>query len=726
MSILCTVPLLLSFAPAAWPAARGEEAAASGSASVISRSFGAFEIDGETGAAGPDYAARFVGGGIEFKPALGDAAPRSYPVAFALESIRRGDLVILEAPPSAFPEREGNLVRYARGQGISECYEARLDGVEQSFRFESRPEGEGDLIVRGRVTTDLPASDREGADEALRFELPGLGGVTWGAVTGIDAGGSRVEGGLRFDGTHLELTLPGEFIDRAVFPLVLDPLIGSRIVISGSGAHYQPDVAYDATHDRYLVVWYRRYSSTNRAVFGQRFYPTGVLSGPLITITPTNGNYYSPCVANVNASDRFLVAYTDSTSNPSYDQVWARAVYPYHSSMSSAVQMYSPAYETGADVGGDSGGSTTAFVVAANALSGSIVVVRATVPPSGDPTRDPITLVAGFPDAPAVSITKHGGANGRFLVAWKGLTASGNHDVHARVIDLAGTFVTGATPVSVDGVADETLPDCATQDGTEFAVVYEKHASGTSGYGDIACRTASFGSGALAVSSENILAGGTFLDQVQPAIDFAASKYLVAWAQFAVIGGGWSLRMVGIDPNGCVPCEPVSTLDSSSTAFVWSPKIGAQSSGSPAAGDQAAVVWESAVDVLVQLAEAIGAGGAVTPLGAGCGGGGTAGVNGPVAIGNASFAFTLSGAGGPAVGLALGVSQLNWACGGCTLVPTLDFFLPPPAPLSFPIPCNVGLLGTTAYAQWVVAAPGSCPVFPALSLSDAISVVIGQ
>jgi hypothetical protein len=64
-------------------------------------------------------------------------------------------------------------------------------------------------------------------------------------------------------------------------------------------------------------------------------------------------------------------------------------------------------------------------------------------------------------------------------------------------------------------------------------------------------------------------------------------------------------------------------------------------------------------------------------------------------------------------------------CGACTQVPSADFVYIGASPYALPLPCNIALLGTTLFGQWMTLAPGGCPLAPFLSLSGAERIVIG-
>jgi hypothetical protein len=699
--------------------------------------FGLTESRGDLLGVGPDYEVRFTAEGFSFVPALGAGAEKLYPLSFSLESIRRGEAVILDAQPTATHRDEG-AVRYFRGSGIVESYEVRRDGIEQAFLFEEPFPGEGDLVVRGRIETDLEASTAAETEEGIRFEAEGLGGVVYGAVTGIDARGSRAKGRLRFDGTHLELVLPGDFIAGAAYPLVLDPLVGASSTILGFD-DADPDVAYDATNDLYLVVWERRFAALDSAIRGRRFSSDGSGVGNVLLVTPAGGFDVDPAVANVNETNRFLVAYSSGLllGSPGLACV---AVDASDGDVSGEVIL--GVLGRNPDVGGDPS-LGPGLIPFQNALlaweepGGGIKATTVNVPLAGDPIPSGAVLdLSTSPDDHRPAVSKSCGPLGHWLVVWQRFFAGapGDHDLRGRVVDRNGLSCTGATSLLTTIGPDEEDPDCA-GDGTSFAIVWERESVSGSGDNDILCRTASFAGacpgGALTVgATTSVVAGTVGVNETNPAIDFAKFKYLVAWSREVPGTLDSDVYMAALAPNGCQLCEPATAVHAGAT-HDDGPEMAAQYSGATSAGDQVMIAWQSSnltlpfeCDVGLRRAEAIGAGGGIVDLGGGCGGGGVAGVNGPVAVGNSGFAFTLAGAAGPSSLVLSFNPPVNIVCGPCTLIPNFDFvFGGPPVPI--PIPCDAIYLGVTADAQWLVIAPSACPSVPFASLSNAIRVTVG-
>jgi hypothetical protein len=405
------IPFLLACAPLALPSGPHGRP---DPVSVWSRSFGLAEIDGGLRGAGPGYLITFSPTGFAFTPALGEAAPRDFLLDYSLESIRRGETAIYAAPEEGVPPRKReNTVEFPRGEGIVELVDVRADGIEHSLRFDVRPPGSGDLVVRGRVASALLPSSFEAETEELRFALDGIGGIRFGAVMGIDAAGRSVRGWLRFDGTHLEYRLPARFVESAGYPLLLDPTIGLPIVGIGAGQNARnPDVAYDAATSTYLVVWETIVSATNRDIYGQLVSTAGTLVGGILPIRTEPEITTEPAVASVAGSSRFLVVYRESTL--------AGGIFgPYRvhgNGVDAATGAVSAAFVVGTgpedlrhpDVGGDSavGGASYAIVVWERAGAG--IDARAVdVPPHpGLPTPGALLLSVstnGLDHEPAIS-----------------------------------------------------------------------------------------------------------------------------------------------------------------------------------------------------------------------------------------------------------------------------------------------------------------------------------
>ncbi len=715
--------------------------------SVVECSFGVSTTGGVVRAGGPDWSAHFTTGAVEFAPLLGRAAERPYPVRFAFADVRRGVRVVATASGVAEPAAAGDRVSYVH-DGVTEVYDVRADGIEQSFVFATKPAGIGDLVVRGAITTDLPLA--QASDDGVRYELPGVGGVTFGAVTGVDANGATARGAIRVagDGASVEWVLPAAFVDGAAYPLVLDPLIGSAFTVGNvtSTPDTNPSVAYDVSNDVYMVVWRVDVSASVSEVRAQRVSGAGVLTGGQILLTANASPDVRPAVADINQANRFLVGYaTRSTiTQPpfgtlTFDTLYVRAVDAASAVISGSVQLAGGAFfpaPTHVSIGGDArtvfGISDEALVAfrtetgSSNEISASIVYV----PPFGDPVVVSTQSIASSSNrlgGPAV--TAHCGSLAEWVVVFGQsiLAATGpmqrivGQRVAAQTVS-ASAALCGVPFTIVGGATDVDNPTVATDDGVHFSVAWQDNPTAT-----VRMRTGVL-SGSCAAPSATL---GSIVEPIttagvhdQPALAFAADKYLLSW-RHRTLSTTARIMMKGLEPSTCASCGSEWTVDSTVSA-AETPAIGARYEGG-ASSDEALLVWSNGA-IRGRRCEAHGTD-VVTSMGGGCsitGFDDFATYDGDAVIGNANFQLSISNSVSLPLILVLGFGNLSAPCGSCTIVPTLDVLLPATNPFTLSMPCDPLLVGRDLYTQWVLLKPSDCPILPDLAFTNALRFTIGE
>lgn len=151
------------------------------------------------------------------------------PVTWTTTRITKGDQSLRKSSPEAAATSEW---RYElRHDGVTEAYDVRDDGLEQTFVLE-RPVTGGDFVIQGRMATAL-ASQPTATHGAIEFTRDGVGIVRFGAATVVDAGGRALPIPTRYDGELVTLTVPAEWLETARFPVVVDPLLGPTTLRSG-------------------------------------------------------------------------------------------------------------------------------------------------------------------------------------------------------------------------------------------------------------------------------------------------------------------------------------------------------------------------------------------------------------------------------------------------------------------------------------------------------------
>lgn len=191
---------------------------------------------------GPDYKVSFHDG-FAFYPFVGPKLPHQ-PFQWRTVSVRAGEHELLAADRGAVPRADGFWCSYDLGP-VTERYEVRDEGVEQSFVVRERPPA-GDLVVMGEVTTPLRLPATAANHGPLSLCLPdGTPVVGYGAAFAIDARGVKTPITTATEGNRIVLRVAAEVVAGATFPLVIDPLVGSTILGLGSGPVEDLDVLYE-------------------------------------------------------------------------------------------------------------------------------------------------------------------------------------------------------------------------------------------------------------------------------------------------------------------------------------------------------------------------------------------------------------------------------------------------------------------------------------------------
>ncbi|MCA9586283.1 MAG: hypothetical protein KC657_13080 [Myxococcales bacterium] len=680
--------------------------------------------DGLTGI-GRAYEVRFEPGRMVLQPALGRRAPRSFPLSFALESVTRGDALVHLAEAGVEPSRSGDRVVYARGPAIEERYDVDADGVRQSFLFESLPPGSGDLVVRGRLGTELTA--RADGSGGLAFDVSDLGGVHYGAVTGIDADGVAVAGSLRVVDDALELVLPGAFVDRAAFPLLLDPLIGPSIAVDDtSEIDVLPDAANSGpdtlSNDLSLVVWERVFSASDTKIYGQLVSSLGGLWGGPISISGGVGVLATdPAVAYVTAEGTWLVAYVYQPFAAAVPLVYCRTISKIGNRISQAVQVSGSAFsQSRPDVGGDwTSSDNEAFIVweqEGTGIRGR--TVTATYPDDGPPVANgpAFTIGTGFtPLRPRISKAVDRGVD--FLVVWDADVGGGRHYVYGRMYDRDGNPQTPARPLYDSAFYDHRNPDCD-GDGDAFLVAWQRSEEplSTTPY-DIVVRAITWdGSDLILDQPVRPIEAGTDDNERAPSVAMTASNAIVSYLD--ADPSGTNVYVKNVDPFTGYRKGELRIADGVQSL---------QTTVVPTLGDDVLVVWDDflSFDIFAQLYDGVGE---TIYRGGSCGVTGRTVI--PLAIAdNDEFRIHLRNATPNVLAACVtGLSEAPIGCGSCTLRPSVEAVYYDTtdanghASVNVPLPASYG--GATFYAQWVTFVPaGACPLAP-LDFSETLRTTI--
>jgi len=283
---------------------------------------------GEWAAENGRYAAIFDADGFDLVLKEDDAEDRSVleaagggRLAFRLVEIQAGGQALYrnQGRPEP-PQAADNQASYRRAPGVVESYLALHAGVQQLFTLEMPPPYEGDLVIRGLLETPLEP-ELLSSEEGLVFHLPralsreaGDGGVLrYSGALARDERGRAIYAEPALERRYLSLTIPGDWLAEAEYPVVIDPMIGDPDLVSGArDVQGELDVAYNLDDDEYLVVWGGYDSGGASAnLEGQRVAADGSLVGDLIVIAGASEDQTLPAATYNQDAGEYLVVWTD-------------------------------------------------------------------------------------------------------------------------------------------------------------------------------------------------------------------------------------------------------------------------------------------------------------------------------------------------------------------------------------------------------------------------------
>jgi hypothetical protein len=395
--------------------------------------------DGALWVRGKGYKARFDTQGLEFIPFLGADAPQDYPIRFSIESARVGESELSWSSDVA-AEREGALVRYRRG-AFDEVFEVGADSIEHSFVLDRRVSG-GDLVIRIQTEGELRRASSARGTEFTNER----GGVHYGRATVSDARGERIASSTRLDGDSIEIRTPALELERAEFPLVVDPVVWAFTISDTTSIHQvlNADVSYDLTSNTWLCVYEDVYSFNDHDIVARQLDDSGnVVPGGTTYIDYTSADWQTPRVANNNAQNQFMVVARQR--NPACIKARTRSATSTTMSGQFAVAAGLSWFYDFPDIGGDSYAyGTPAYCVIWQEMKSDNMGVRYSigyrlVSPSGTLLQTGYVNQDLTMGAPMPSISKSNGTrvfgNSRWTVAW-----NNGAGVTCNQIDLAGNF----------------------------------------------------------------------------------------------------------------------------------------------------------------------------------------------------------------------------------------------------------------------------------------------
>ncbi|MFN3483955.1 MAG: hypothetical protein ACK44W_00485 [Planctomycetota bacterium] len=378
---------------------------------------------------------------------------------------------------------EARALGFLRGD-VEERYVLRPEALEQAFVLRKVPPGSGDLELVGAITGNLSPPPDGTRGSRLSFTHQGQEAMYVSDAVAIDAAGARLPLELVYSQGQVSIVVPEAWLAKAALPLVIDPIVGSRIRIDSSAvlpsAQVQGmemrriDVACGSARNEWLVVWSERFgsSSFDYDVWGQRVGADGALVGPPIPISASTGGDYDLTISYASGADQYLVAWRhDPADNASGDdqRIHARVL---NGDGTYSTGVFILDDRPGQDFGPSAAFDGANWYVAFGSGSSNPDVRGRFVSPEGVPgaAADPDTE-GDFAGRVSVDVLA-----GTYLIVWEKGSASSRR-VHARTMDTGGAFRTGITLVS-QGAGASTQPDVSAGDRGKFLLVWRDEGTG--------------------------------------------------------------------------------------------------------------------------------------------------------------------------------------------------------------------------------------------------------
>ena len=267
----------------------------------------------ELWAVGRDYKVSFHDG-FTFYPVLGDTAGENLPLTWHTVAVHAGGESLLGASEKPTHQHADWRYDYVFANFV-ESYDVQTNGVEQLFTFDKNP-GKGDLVVTGRIGTELQAAPRSGHHGPLVFrDGAGRAILEYGAAIAIDANGVSRELETAFDGSEITLTVPGTWLRTAVFPIVIDPLTSSKLAVLYGPKMWRPDLTREGISNtsNVMLTFLRQHSRGDMDAYA--YLLNEDFSSARIVYTNTSTSTYTQIQsAFVGTARRWVISYGEYRS----------------------------------------------------------------------------------------------------------------------------------------------------------------------------------------------------------------------------------------------------------------------------------------------------------------------------------------------------------------------------------------------------------------------------
>lgn len=197
-------------------------------------------------AAGDSYKVSFHAG-MTFVPYLGAGYPTTQTWHWRTTSAQLGAVDLLEHTTPTPAQASAWRYEYRFGP-LTEAYDVLGGGLEQTFVLHQKPAA-GDLVIRGAVSSLLRSKNVGPAQQALVFADDANHDIlVYGQATAFDARGERIAVTTGHADGVITLTVPGAWLEQAMLPITVDPLL-ARVTVATWGAAFGDVESVDVGRD---------------------------------------------------------------------------------------------------------------------------------------------------------------------------------------------------------------------------------------------------------------------------------------------------------------------------------------------------------------------------------------------------------------------------------------------------------------------------------------------
>lgn len=301
--------------------------------------------EGELWVVGDHYKASFDQG-LRFIPYLGMAYANNQEFAWRTDSMRIGSRELLAPASQPVVATGPEHCSLQWPNGVIERYLLRPEGVEQTFWLPERPQGDGELVIAGKITTPLTTHGGEDLHGPLHFHAADGGHVlSYGAAVAIDANGDwRAMRTRWLPEGRIELVVDADFLAAARFPVLVDPVV-SPIVMTTGRTVQNTDIYFDTRNSATFVAYSRLASASDGDIYLRRVGGRQLGTGTVVySDVTTAADSRRPSVAGNLRQSRVGLAYqrhvvgqstsviavhsrssTDTAVATNYRTVWSRS-----------------------------------------------------------------------------------------------------------------------------------------------------------------------------------------------------------------------------------------------------------------------------------------------------------------------------------------------------------------------------------------------------------------